>query len=130
MQKYKKIIYKSESNIGSVDLDSLLYNARAFNKSKNITGLLITFRDGFMQMIEGPESEINLLFSRILKDTRHYNIEVLYEVSTNINKVIFYNWSMGYLCLNKEGVKKLDNVDSYLEHFKNIAIHSLPLTES
>lgn len=75
------------------DLEQLASVAQDFNRSKNITGLLLYSGDHFMQVLEGDYAELTALFASIEKDTRHRDIEVLLGAPTPQRQ--FPAWSMG-----------------------------------
>ena len=61
------------------DLDLLAGQARARNRSLDVTGMLL-FEDGcFLQTLEGPPKAVAELWSSIARDARHSHIEVLSE---------------------------------------------------
>ena len=58
-------------------LQALLEKAREKNARLGITGLLL-YRDGnFMQVLEGPASEVDRLYAEIEKDRRHRNVTLI-----------------------------------------------------
>ena len=56
---------------------SLLENSRVSNKRLEITGVLCQGTGIYMQVLEGERSIINALYSRIIADTRHSQVELL-----------------------------------------------------
>jgi hypothetical protein len=59
------------------ELDELIRRARAFNKSRDISGLLY-YRPGiFVQCIEGPQGAVEMLADRIASDPRHSRFTLL-----------------------------------------------------
>jgi hypothetical protein len=56
---------------------SILEVSSVNNKKTDITGVLCQGSGIFLQVIEGQRSAINALFSRIMADTRHKNVEIL-----------------------------------------------------
>ncbi len=92
-----QLIYASNAafSFSEKDLEELLIQARDFNNSKEITGLLIYHNENFMQVIEGPDHEIEKLYSRIENDSRHHHVTLIYKEP--IEKKDFGDWSMGFV---------------------------------
>ena len=68
----------------------------AYNKSASVTGLLLVHNGLIMQILEGPETTVEDLYSRIQVDRRHIDPTVL--VRHNLERREFPNWSMGFQC--------------------------------
>ncbi|AMR30673.1 hypothetical protein A0256_04175 [Mucilaginibacter sp. PAMC 26640] len=121
------------------DLNAVLKESRDWNKTHELTGMLLYIRghilshiEGrFIQVIEGPEDEVKYIFERINKDKRHQAITVLKQGV--IKKRNFENWQMGFESLfteefeAKEGHFELN--DAFLESGKlqrlNVALSFL-----
>ena len=76
------------------ELDDLLETARSANEMHGVTGMLICFKDMYLQLIEGEETKIKQLYNNLLMDDRHYRVQTLKE--GEINKRFFPDWSMGF----------------------------------
>ena len=70
-------ISRAVSTFHDGELDLLLRNARERNKEFDVTGLLCSGRGYFLQALEGPESNVLALYTKILLDSRHVNSELL-----------------------------------------------------
>lgn len=77
------------------ELDSILRVSRENNPSRDITGLLVFANGVFIQVLEGPSSEVHKLFEKICDDTRHQEVAILGEYRGQ--ERIFTKWSMGFL---------------------------------
>lgn len=88
-------------------LDAILQTARANNSRLGITGMLLFNEGSFVQLLEGDKEKVQETFSKISKDPRHYNIEVVIEAS--VNNRYFPNWQMGFKWLEKDDLKRIDN---------------------
>lgn len=108
----KRIIYLSSATkfMSDFELHNLLKIARANNKIKNITGLLLYIDGDFIQIIEGDEFEINNLYSNIQFDNRHKNIICVSD--QKIVKRQFPDWTMGF---NATSYKILNRNPSYAD---------------
>jgi hypothetical protein len=82
------------------DLHELLERTRKSNKEKGITGILLYKKTNFMQVLEGEESVLDALYSKISLDPRHHNVTQL--AKERISKREFPDWSMAFRDLNNE----------------------------
>ena len=55
----------------------ILEKSNSHNKKENITGVLCQGSGLWMQVLEGERSQVNLLYSRIMVDRNHRNVELL-----------------------------------------------------
>lgn len=65
------------------------------NRSLGITGLLYCADDGYLQILEGEEKPVLILYADILRDERHEDVHTV--VIRPIKARDFANWSMGLL---------------------------------
>ena len=72
----------------------LLKEARTFNKSNAITGMLLYLEGKFIQVLEGRKSIVQALYQRIIEDPRHQRVTLVVEGNSPTR--IFKNWSMGF----------------------------------
>jgi len=109
-----RIVYVSVATkpFDDKELLQLLAKCRARNTERLISGQLIYSDGTFMQVLEGPEQEVDATYARIKKDTRHTNITLL-ERST-IDEKQFPDWSMGFKTLNRE---QLEGIQGYNYQF-------------
>lgn len=89
----RQLIYASRP-FGFEDgpLRQILNSARMHNKRNGITGSLICRSDLYLQLLEGPEREVEETFTRISNDDRHIDIERLVTKPTTDR--LFENWAM------------------------------------
>ena len=77
---------------------SILEVCSVNNKKAEITGVLCQGSGIYMQVIEGKRSAINALYSRIISDKRHSQIELLsFE---EVNQRRYGHWSMALVQLS------------------------------
>ncbi|WP_345949242.1 BLUF domain-containing protein [Mucilaginibacter sp. PAMB04274] len=121
------IIYVSKAlhPMKNEDLTDLLEQSRSWNESFGITGMLL-YIDGqepgrkpgrFMQVIEGTQSDIMLLFNKIKEDRRHHQITVLHEGRTGRRH--FKQWSMGFKTISDNALGRegfIDFEDAFLKN--------------
>lgn len=111
-----RLIYKSRA-VNALDWDvvsKILNESEANNTSARITGFLLASKTHFLQVVEGTFEDVNALFQRIARDTRHDEIQILsYEI---IDARLFETWAMkgiGVFDVNSELARQL--IDKYGE---------------
>lgn len=110
-----KIIYSS-SAVGSWDSDQLRDLGRSAclaNINKDITGVLFHSEGRFVQLLEGPNEQLDKLFAQIQVDQRHTDINVLSH-SIGIKRSC-PQWAMAFMDLDE--VPDLDTTDLYKQLF-------------
>ena len=94
------------------NLAELLSKARHFNRSREISGLLL-YREGcFLQILEGEKGLISQLFERITTDPRHCKVELILLEATD--QRYFGQWSLGYCDLSQPGERELRCYSAFL----------------
>ncbi|MEI6837362.1 MAG: BLUF domain-containing protein [Alcaligenaceae bacterium] len=76
------------------ELASLLVQFRKNNQKNNIAGMLLFKDPFFLQVLEGKESDVRLLYKKIEADPRHHRLEILYEGPQQQQE--FSDWSMAF----------------------------------
>jgi hypothetical protein len=118
------LVYNSSAAVpfSEGDLLELLKRSRENNTAKAITGLLLFKREKFMQVLEGDESPVQDLLSRIEIDPRHHQVDTLrWEV---IKERRFPDWSMGFRNLDNIGIHQTPGYSAFMNepltspHFK------------
>ncbi|ONG41821.1 hypothetical protein BKE30_03035 [Alkanindiges hydrocarboniclasticus] len=99
MNNYIRLTYASTTTSKPAtirqDLVAILNEAQMHNSNHDIYGVLFYGNNYFFQCIEGKKLEIDSLYEKLLKDTRHKEIVLLsYEP---INKLRFMGWNMKYV---------------------------------
>jgi len=79
---------------------SVLERSNTNNKKQNITGVLCQGSGLWLQVLEGERAQVNALYSRIMADPQHQNIELL--SMEEITKRRFGQWSMALVYLSKD----------------------------
>ena len=91
-----RLIYRSHDVIPmeqrKVSLGELFSQARTNNKAKNITGALLVSDDWFVQTLEGDETAVRELYSRIEADARHDHVSIIQ--TSMVEERVFKRWSM------------------------------------
>ena len=95
--------------ITPAEIQQLLVGARANNHRHDVTGALLYIDGQFMQCLEGPETGIRHVVSRIKISTRHYGrVNLLFEPLPIRN---FGDWTMAFSSPATFGVSQ--SVDEY-----------------
>ncbi len=86
-------------------IDAIIAQSRKNNPDAGITGLLCHSGNVFMQVLEGGRAAVNATFTRIVRDTRHSDVQLLlYE---EIAERRFAGWTMGRANLEKINISVL-----------------------
>lgn len=91
-----QLIYASAAThpFTPADLNRLLERARSRNDLFRVTGMLLYHSGSFLQVIEGPQTGIDMIYRSIERDPRHCNPKVL--LRQTITQREFEGWSMGF----------------------------------
>lgn len=100
MSELYQISYISKNSVlGTSDelkalIEDILKKAQQNNPILNISGALLYSGGYFCQVIEGSKNDIETLFKRIQRDSRHTDVTVL--TSDSVAKRSFSNWGMAF----------------------------------
>ncbi|MCI1186871.1 BLUF domain-containing protein [Hymenobacter sp. DH14] len=77
--KTYRLIYASTAArpLGPAEFERLLMQARIYNFSEGIGGLLLRAGGQFLEVLEGPEPAVAALYARIAADPRHVAVHTL-----------------------------------------------------
>lgn len=89
-----QLVYKSkrQKSFKLFDIFNMSKKAKEHNSNLEITGMLICFRDSFLQVLEGDSTKVNFLYSKILSDPRHSEVKLINF--SEINSRRFGSWSL------------------------------------
>lgn len=79
----------------------IVKEARDFNTTHTITGVLMFDGHRFAQYIEGPPENIDLLIGMLAKDPRHTNFTPQHNVQRTGDR-LFADWCVAYVTLDSE----------------------------
>lgn len=98
-----QLIYVSAALRGfqGSDLRTLLSRARRHNKASGISGLLVHRTRSLLHLIEGPDEEVEALFTRIQADPRHTALRVVERQAVAGRE--FHDWPLGFVAEVREG---------------------------
>ena len=117
-----RIVYTSQATeaFSKRDLLDLLHDARAYNSIDEITGFLY-YRNGlFFQVIEGESEKVDDLFSRIKKDQRHFDVQVIFR--EKVEKLLFNDWSMGCIEFENSSLNAIPGLNSEVASQEALAL--------
>ena len=94
-----KIPRSKSSNQIDDDIEIILRKSREENQRFGITGVLVTDRKMYSQVIEGPPPVIKHLIGRISCDDRHGDIKIVSYHNSQTR--VFREWSMAFLATTR-----------------------------
>jgi Sensors of blue-light using FAD len=96
MSRLASLAYVSSASglLPEADLEELLRNARAQNLRAQITGVLLYHDGSFFQYLEGPETELDAAYERIVASRQHHGVIRLFHRPTDTRH--FDDWQMGF----------------------------------
>jgi hypothetical protein len=114
MKRIFQFVYLSEGvdDFSDAQIEQLLTHARASNSRLGLTGYLYVNAGHFLQLIEGPEVNVRMLFSKISVDSRHTKIKVLYEGVSDSR--LFADWNMGYKKIHEYDMDLRDRIEDFV----------------
>lgn len=124
----KRITYISSfvQDMSVEEIVKLASQAAKENAENDITGILIAKGEVFFQIIEGPEENIDKLFSNILKDPRHKKVTTLGAQIGDLKRM-FPNWHMKEINLDTSTSERLQPVRAIIDaiHAQSAIIENL-----
>ncbi|HXF10493.1 MAG TPA: BLUF domain-containing protein [Desulfuromonadaceae bacterium] len=114
MGRLFQIVYVSTAvaPFGPDELRELLRGSHERNARAGITGLLLYKDAQFMQALEGEESAVVSLFSRINRDSRHHHVIALLREPISLR--LFPESLMSFRDLNHEASRNLPGYSEFL----------------
>ncbi len=86
-------------------LKDITLTSQKNNPQKEITGILLSIENKYLQYLEGPEENVNELYEKIWKDPRHQH--VTQWVKGYSKERVFGDWSMGSWMLTNDELKNI-----------------------
>jgi hypothetical protein len=95
MSDLRSICYVSSATrlLSLEELTALLLDARRFNESVQVTGVLLHHDGGFFQYFEGPAAGTEAVYGRVKQSRRHHGMIELLNQPTQ--QRLFPHWLMG-----------------------------------
>jgi Sensors of blue-light using FAD len=83
-----------DTSAGSPDITAILESAQRHNTINDLTGMLVSDGQRFLQILEGDKASVIGTYLRIANDSRHRMVESLGYIP--LVKRHFSTWRMGY----------------------------------
>ncbi len=94
------------------ELKGFLQEWRTNNERMDLTGMLL-YKDGkFMQVLEGEEEAVKKLSSKIDRDPRHTQVNLLLEGPATYRE--FPDWSMGFTDLDSSEITSVAGYSEFM----------------
>ena len=96
MYPLRSIAYISSTTgtLPDEELERLLVDARSFNDSVGVTGVLLYNGASFFQYFEGDTVACERVFKRIIGSSRHHSVHTLVDRPGQVR--YFSSWTMGF----------------------------------
>lgn len=91
------------------ELEALLQDAREFNRTVGVTGVLLHHDGSFFQYFEGPRDSVDQVYDRIRASRRHHTILELFQ--GQVAHCIFTDWQMGFAKTPQSAILKLSQAE-------------------
>lgn len=94
-----QLTYRSRAAEGltTSQIMEIVDEAVGFNNPHDITGCLVFDQGFFIQLLEGEKAIVEQLYTKIKKDKRHFQFEILSKGWTSERQ--FKSWDMGYISM-------------------------------
>lgn len=83
---FQRLIYVSDAvgtaGLSILSIAQIIGVSQAHNRRDRISGVLITHKGQFLQLIEGAHADVQRLMKRLRADPRHTNIRVIADRET------------------------------------------------
>ena len=92
----RSVVYASRAlqPFGDAELLALLHSARVRNEGFGVTGMLVYAVGSFLQLFEGEDDAVEVIWDRIRMDARHTDLRVIQDGAVQVRQ--FGEWSMGF----------------------------------
>jgi hypothetical protein len=106
---FYSLAYESQASVPltAPDLLDLLGRSRANNAAAGVTGILLYRHGTFLQVLEGPRTEVDDLYATIARDSRHHEVSTVLVEDRAERR--FPDWTMGFADVDGE----LGDVDGF-----------------
>lgn len=92
----RRIVYLSTATrlLSDLELMDVLRVSRENNARDGVTGLLLYQGGNFIQLLEGEARDVDTVFARVMKDSRHHSI--LHMLDVESTEQLFADWAMAF----------------------------------
>lgn len=108
MTDLRAIVYTSKAtrHMAAQDIERLLFEARIFNQSHDVSGVLLYHAGSFFQFIEGPADGVAAVYARIREAKMHNSIVELLNAPASQRQ--FASWHMAFCEPPESGLEELE----------------------
>lgn len=116
----RKLLYASTArfDFGEAELMELLDVSRRNNARDAISGLLLYYRQTFLQLLEGESDLVEATHARISKDPRHDSLVTLVDDLYPARS--FESWTMGFIPKTTFLPEQVEGFDRFLMSGKGL----------
>lgn len=110
-----RLVYVSTATrkMAEDELHAMLLQARARNSDASVTGMLVYSAGNFFQVLEGPDKEVDAIYTSIRSDQRNKGNIVL--VNEKIARRNFPDWSMGFKLIGQTELARTPGFSEFLQ---------------
>ncbi len=92
----KQLVYISKASIPFTpeSIKELTESSNKNNRRIGVTGCMVYASGFFLQLLEGDSEDVDNLYRKIQKDSRHKNTKILIENEVEENKRLYDRWFM------------------------------------
>ncbi len=97
-----RLIYASSQTeqFKQTDIEAMMAAAQSNNPKLGLSGVLCFNRKFFLQCLEGPREQVNLMYNKIIADPRHRHITLV--AYGEVDERFFGQWAMKYVPDNQQ----------------------------
>lgn len=94
---FMRVVFRSEvaPGVTKEHIKSIMAASQAKNPARNISSVLCFNTTHFLEILEGPHRVVDALYSKILTDTRHRNVQTV--IKEEVDARLCDGWSMLFL---------------------------------
>lgn len=114
MNQLFHLVYLSSATIpfSKSELHEILQKSRVNNEALSVTGLLLYGEGNIIQVLEGTKSDVQALYEKIKKDSRHGGFIKLLEEEIPFRQ--FGDWSMAFRDLGRDALDQQPGYSDFL----------------
>jgi len=108
MSQLYSYVYASSARkpFSSQELEELLVEAREYNRSQQVSGMLVYSGGNFMQALEGTRPALDAVLQRVRASRRHGGVLVM--IDEPISQRSFGDWDMAFRKIDGDAFMRLN----------------------
>ena len=112
-----RLLYVSTKSpeLTKLETDKIVKISEVNNGALEISGILMEFKQHFIQYIEGPSVNLYKLFKKIKEDTRHCDVSLIYYKP--LEERLYSKWGMSFYTIDllEKGQSLLDKLEDLIQ---------------